>query len=312
MNIEKKRYNMQINRLFEILYILINKKHITAKELSLHFEVSVRTIYRDIDILCSAGIPVYTSQGSGGGIFIEKSYILNNSALTDEEQEKIITSLQSIPSLNDIDNSKLISKLSGLFKKNYLNWIEIDFSRWGDSDYDNQNYILIKNSIIGHTIISFAYISSYGEVTLRKICPVKLFFKSSSWYLQGFCLDKKEYRTFKITRMSSLKTNPEIFDTTELPLPPSLEVKKEACPSLMNLKLEFPSHLGYRVYDNFSPEEIEKTKDGNYIVNTSFPHDKWVYSFLLSFGSDVKVLEPEEIRKNLLNEIEKIEKVYKE
>ena len=108
--------------------------------------------------------------------------------------------------------------------------------------------------------------------------------------------------------MSSLKTNPEIFDTTELPLPPSLEVKKEACPSLMNLKLEFPSHLGYRVYDNFSPEEIEKTKDGNYIVNTSFPHDKWVYSFLLSFGSDVKVLEPEEIRKNLLNEIEKIEK----
>lgn len=80
---------MQINRLFEMFYILINKKHITAKELALHFEVSVRTIYRDIDILCSSGIPVCTSQGSGGGIFIEKSYVLNNSALTDEEQEKI-------------------------------------------------------------------------------------------------------------------------------------------------------------------------------------------------------------------------------
>lgn len=72
MNIEKKRFSMQINRLFEMLYILINRKHITAKELALHFEVSVRTIYRDIDILCSSGIPVYTSQGSGGGIFIEK------------------------------------------------------------------------------------------------------------------------------------------------------------------------------------------------------------------------------------------------
>lgn len=105
-----------------------------------------------------------------------------------------------------------------------------------------------------------------------------------------------------------MKASPEIFNINELPLPPSLEVKREDCPSLVNLKLEFPSHLGYRVYDGFSSEEIEKTKDGNYVVTTSFPHDKWVYSFLLSFGSDVKVLEPEEIRINLLNEIEKIKK----
>ena len=302
---------MQINRLFEILYILINKKHITAKELSLHFEVSVRTIYRDIDILCSAGIPVYTSQGSGGGIFIEKSYILNNSALTDEEQEKIIVALQSIPSLNTDDNSKLISKLSGLFKKNYLSWIEIDFSRWGNNEQDNQKYILIKNSIIGHTVISFNYINSYGEATIRKICPVKLFFKSSSWYIQGFCLDKKDYRIFKISRLSSLKVSSEIFDISELPLPPPLEIKTENCPFLIEVKLKFPSHLGYRIYDNFLPEEIKKTKDGNYVVTTSFPYDKWIYSFILSFGSEVEILEPEEIKTTLLSEIEKIKAIYK-
>jgi len=114
---------MQINRLFEIIYILLNKKSITAKELAEHFEVSVRTIYRDIDILSIAGIPIYTSQGKGGGISLLDDYVLDKSLLSEQEQKEILYALQSLTVANVPDTDKVLSKISNLFNKNKRNWI---------------------------------------------------------------------------------------------------------------------------------------------------------------------------------------------
>ncbi|MGB8452142.1 MAG: HTH domain-containing protein [Anaerocolumna sp.] len=138
--------NMQVNRLFEIVYILLNKNYTTAKELAEHFEVSVRTIYRDIDILCQSGIPIYTSKGKGGGIGLLDNFVLNKSVLSKMEQEGIISALQGLNATNYPDINQVLSKLNNLFGTKQNNWIEVDFSDWGESQKENFN--LIKTAVI--------------------------------------------------------------------------------------------------------------------------------------------------------------------
>ena len=125
---------MKISRLFEIVYLLLEKKTITAKELAEHFEVSVRTIYRDIDILSSAGIPVYFQRGKSGGIKLMDNYIINKSLFSQDEQNEILYALQSLNATNYPNNNKTLSKLSTIFNKKSDNWIKIDFSRYNCDD----------------------------------------------------------------------------------------------------------------------------------------------------------------------------------
>ncbi len=119
---------MQNNRLFRILYYILERGKVTATELAEKFEVSIRTIYRDVDSLSSAGIPIYTMQGKGGGIEIAKDYVLRKSLLTAEEKEQIMTALQGLDSTSQLYQSDLLTKLSALFQIKNPNWIEIDFN----------------------------------------------------------------------------------------------------------------------------------------------------------------------------------------
>src|SRR5690554_6769585 len=119
---------MQINRLFEIVYILLHKKTVRAGELAEHFEVSIRTIYRDIDALCAAGVPIYTSKGRGGGISLVDRYVLNKSIFSEGEQNEILMSLQSLNVMKVPDIQPVLNKLSGIFNKQSMNWIDVDFS----------------------------------------------------------------------------------------------------------------------------------------------------------------------------------------
>ncbi len=122
---------MRVHRLFEIMYILLNKNHVSAKDLAKRFEVSVRTIYRDIDILSYAGIPVYTAQGYGGGIFIDEDYVLNKSMLSKEEQEQILISLQCLAPLDEFHTENILTRLSAVFDKK-RDWVHVDYSRWNN------------------------------------------------------------------------------------------------------------------------------------------------------------------------------------
>ena len=117
---------MQINRLFEIVYLLLEKNTITAKELSEHFGVSIRTIYRDIDILSTANIPIYTNKGKGGGIHLLDNFVLDKSILSEEEQNQILFALQSLEKLDTNNEKKALEKMSMLFHKKTKNWIEVD------------------------------------------------------------------------------------------------------------------------------------------------------------------------------------------
>ena len=172
---------MKDNRLFRILYYILEKEKVTANELADKFEVSVRTIYRDIDSISSVGVPIFTTQGKGGGIKIDNEFILNKSLFDTNEKEQIIAALQGLEKTNEAYKSELITKLSALFKIKNSNWIEIDFTSWESNNTYQDLFNTLKIAIINKNIISFSYNSSKGEKINRKLKPIRLLFKKQDW-----------------------------------------------------------------------------------------------------------------------------------
>ncbi|WP_315167879.1 YafY family protein [Metaclostridioides mangenotii] len=300
---------MQISRLFQIVYILLDRKTITAKELADRFEVSVRTIYRDINTLGTAGIPIYTSQGRGGGISILDDYVLNKSLLSDDEQKEILIGLQSLKATNYPDIKTLDKKLGALFSKNKQSWIEVDFSHWGGGNEEKDKFQILKNSVLNKNTVEFSYSNANGDQTIRQIEPLKLIFKNKYWYVCGFCLLKNQFRIFKISRISNLNSTKIFFDRD---LPDDLDLIKEKSVGYKasNIVLKFSNHISYRVYDEFNINNIEKDADGNLIVSLSYPEDEWLYGYILSFGFYVEVIEPQGLRGIISDKISKMSNIY--
>jgi len=299
---------MQINRLFEIVYLLMDKKSMTARELGAHFEVSVRTILRDIDVLTTAGIPIYTLQGKGGGISIHDKYVLNKTIISEDEQKQILFALQGMTATQHIEAESVLGRLRSLFQKTDKDWIEVDFSRWGNSAADKAKFASLKNAVVNEQTVSFTYSSSYGETAVRIVCPLKLAFKSTSWYLQAFCLLKNDYRTFKINRMRNVEILADTFDGKAFQIP---EIEQEyQPPGLVDIKLHFAPQAAYRVYDEFDERYITKNEDGSYVVAMCLPNDHWLYGYILSFGASVEVLEPQDVRDEIVRQAERIKNKY--
>ncbi len=304
---------MQINRLFEIIYILVNKKSVTAQELAEHFEVSRRTIYRDIDILCESGIPIYTSKGKGGGICLLESYVLNKSVLTDQEQSDILSALQGLKATLPSDRSQILSKLDSLFGNKNADWIEVDFSNWSSKEEDKLKFQQIKDSILNHRVIQFHYYSSYGQETVRVLEPAKLIFKGQAWYLLGFCREKQDIRYFKISRIQKLLITEEQF--APRPWEPEKEKLSEAYlpsspPPMQELLLKIHPSMAYRVYDEFPASSITQDNDGNFLIRTDMPAGGWLYGYLMSYEDQLELLEPLDIRNNLIDKYIKTLKKY--
>lgn len=298
---------MQVNnRLFEIVYILLQKKKVTAKELADRFEVSTRTIYRDIETLSMANIPIYASKGKDGGIGILDEYVLNRTILSEEEQNQILFALQSIKKVVGQEEEAVLSKLSTLFNKKVEDWIKIDFSNWGRDSEKEDRFNKIKTAILNRKQIEFVYYNSNGEESRRIVEPLKIWFKDKSWYLVSYCTQKEDYRIFKISRIKEVKILDKNFER-ELP-----EEKKEEKFNLntISLELEISKEMAYRVYDEFESEEISKNQNGDFIVKVEYPEGEWVHGFILSFGEYVKVLSPDKVRKVVKTKLEKTIKNY--
>jgi len=299
---------MQINRLFEIVYILMNKKQITANELSAHFEVSKRTILRDIDTLSIAGIPIYTTQGKGGGIFIQDNFVLNKAFVSEDEQKQILFSLQSMAATGLVEANEVLGRLRGLFDSSNNDWIEVDFARWGHSAQDNAKFELLKRAILGELAVSMDYLSPYGELKGYKVYPLKLSFKSKAWYLQTFCLNENDYRTYKFNRISNMKLLDKPFNRNHYEAP-KLEPPDDPKESdFIEVKLLISQHAKYRIYDEFAEGDIETHEDETITVRMS--PAQWIYDYILSYGTMAEVLEPHHIRDDMLARIEKIRGKY--
>ena len=296
---------MKDNRLFRILYYILEKEKVTANELADKFEVSVRTIYRDIDSISSVGVPIFTTQGKGGGIKIDNEFILNKSLFDANEKEQIIAALQGLEKTNEAYKSELITKLSALFKIKNSNWIEIDFTSWGSNNTYQDLFNTLKIAIINKNIISFSYNSSKAEKINRRVKPIRLLFKEQDWYLYAFCLLRNDFRYFKLSRIKDLEVlainYEDNFENEVL----KKELKYE---NIVNIKLKFNKSVAFRVYDEF--KAIEEDEKGNLYVEIKIPNNYKLYNYIFSFGSNVEILEPKEIRNQFKNIIDELAKKY--
>lgn len=298
---------MQVNnRLFEIVYILMQKKKVTAKELADKFEVSTRTIYRDIEALSSANIPIYASKGKDGGIGILDEYVLNKTILSEEEQNQILFALQGMIKVRGQDEKDILEKLSILFNKEINDWIRIDLSNWSRDNMQENRFDIIKSAILNKKLIEFNYYNSNGEESRRIVEPLQIWFKDKSWYLISYCRNKEDYRIFKIARIKEIKTLQEHF---ERELPKEQKEEKYKFKNIL-LELEISKEMAYRVYDEFEGSEITEKDDESFIVNVEYPENEWVYGYILSFGEYVKVLSPERAKQIIKDKLEKTLKNY--
>ena len=297
---------MKDNRLFRILYYILEKGKVTANELADKFEVSVRTIYRDIDSISSAGIPIYALQGKGGGIEIAEDFVLSKSLLSENEKQQIMSALQGLDNTTIQRENELLTKLSALFKMKNTSWIEVDFNNWQNNKMYEKTFDDIKSAILSKNIISFTYFSSNEKETYRSVKSVRLLFKSQDWYLYAFCLFRNDFRYFKLSRIKNLEIYTEKFDDNFEDVILKKETPHE---NTVNIKVKFDRKVAFRVYDELNGE-ITEDNDGNLYTEIEIPNDYNLYNYIFSFGDEAEVLEPEEVRMQIKKMINKMAEKY--
>lgn len=276
----------------------------TAPALGRALEVSVRTVYRDVETLSMAGVPIYASAGKGGGISLLPGYTFDKTLLSDEEQNQLLFAIQSLKAA-DQRIEPLLQKLGAAFQKAPQNWIEVDFSRWGMGNTDTARFELLKTAIINRQVLSLTYCGASGETSRRDIRPLKLIYKDKHWYLQGYCLRAGDFRLFKVGRMLEVSATGEAFSEEYAGKLPPIEAQPPPF-SPVALKLRIAQRLAFRVYDEFDRSCVTPQPDGSLLVEVNFPLDGWVVGYLLSFGPDAEILEPAGLRRQLADYAQKI------
>ena len=294
---------MSDSRLFKILYYLLDKESATAQKLAAEFEVSTRTIYRDIEALSGAGIPVYTELGRNGGIYLLPGYTLNKALLSEEERKEVLTAIQSMSATGYHSGEETLTKLSALFHVNMGDWLEVDFSRWGKSTSDNAKFETLKQAVIQHREIKIIYENTSGERMERIVQPLKLSYKSKEWYLKAFCLERQDFRLFKLNRIMQLELSEHTFAPKTYP-----QQNDDSQESDERIVLLFSKEIAYRVYDEFDETQIEQQQNGDMIVYAEMPVNAWLVGYLLSFGTKVEIIEPKYLREILAKQVEELYK----
>ncbi|MDE7187259.1 MAG: YafY family transcriptional regulator [Lachnospiraceae bacterium] len=307
-----------LNRLLGIVYLLLNKKSVTAKELAERFEVSVRTIYRDVENLSMAGIPIYTRKGKNGGISLTSQFVLNKMLVTKEEQDQILAALASLQETGALKEKETMSKLTDFFMAEPTNWVAIDFSDW--SGRRQELFEKVREAILSHRVLTFDYYGQSGSMTRRVAEPLQLLFKEYTWYLRAFCRDREDMRLFKLLRMKRVEVTDEIFSPRrhkEVTLGTKLCPKADPLADcgqegsrLTMLTLLIDKSEAFRVYDRFEEEEITVLENGDFLIHVEYLMDEWVYGVIFSFGAAAEVLEPEAVKQEVLRRLKKMQLRY--
>ncbi|GKX27623.1 transcriptional regulator [Vallitalea longa] len=288
---------MRVDRLFQIVYLLLDKKQMTAKELADILEVSTRTVYRDVDALSMAGVPIYANKGKYGGISLLDNFVINKSILSNDEQNKILIGLELLKATDYENVDDAILKIKTLFQKNNDNWIEVDFSYWGSSQDEKNKFEDLKNALTTCKSIQFDYYNFNGDKSNRVVNPLKLIFKQKDWYLLGYCLMRKDYRVFKIYRIDNLKIINKMFDRDKYK-PIDINYLFNNISQEFTMKINLSGRVKHRVFNEFQLKDIFKKSDGSYDITFNAVEDEWLYNYIISFGSDIKVIAP-----NYINDI---------
>ena len=288
---------MKMERLIGILSILLQREKVTAPELAEQFEVSRRTIQRDIEALGRAGIPISTAQGAGGGISIMEGYRVDRTVLTGPEMGAILAGLRSLDSVSGTRRyAQLMEKLSagtgGLVPGGAH--MLIDLSSWYKTSLPPK-IELIQSAMEQHRAIRFRYFSPKEE-SARTVEPYYLMFHWSAWYVWGWCRTREDFRLFKLGRMTELTTG-EPFDPRPSPLP-DLEPER-IFPVRYQVTVLFAPSCRWRLVEEYGVDRFTPEPDGRLRFTGGFPDADSVLSWVLTFGDRAELLEPEELREQL-------------
>ena len=285
---------MQSQRLFEIVFLLMERSPRTTGELAERLEVSARTVRRDVEALSAAGVPVYTTRGRGGGVHLMDGYVLDRSLVSEAEQGEILAALSALRQTGAADDEALPERVARLFRRENADWLDIDFSFWGAPPAYRRAFDLVKRAILERRPLSFTYHDAGDRTSQRTVEPVKLLYKERSWYVRAWCRKREDWRAFKIIRMvwDTLELAPGTFEPRALP--PDL-VESYASGRGQQLVLLF-SGDERRVREEFAPDAIERLPDGRLRVTLNTELTNRSRHYLFSFGSDLTVEEPADLR----------------
>ena len=297
------------SRLFEILYVLLERRQVCAQELAGRLGVSVRTIYRDVVALSEAGIPVYATQGRGGGIALMEGFSLARAALSEGEKDALLMAVKGFAAASPEDARSALAKLSGLFERGAQDWIEVDLSAWGAAGQKDERFTRLREAIRRRLVVTFTYRSSYGLRRTRRVKPARLAFKAAAWYLQGKCCEKDAYRTFRLTRMTDVCVTDEGF-ADDLSHVPAIDIAYWGDAPVEPVVLRVRSACAFRAMDEFAPGQIEENPDGSLTVRTASPLCGDFIAYLLSYGDALEVLSPAHARAALRAAALNVAKIY--
>ena len=307
---------MQINQLFEFVYILIDKKQVTAKEMAERFGVSTRTIYRWMEALSLSGVPVYSLKGRGGGIAISEKFAMDNTVLSEDERLAIISSVKALENLSGKNNAaitperKAADKLSRLVTSD-TDWLEVDFAPWSPEGSEVRNLFgILRDSILKKRQITFDYFTGDGRNEKRIVHPWKLVFRGQAWYLLGWCTMRNSERFFKLTRMRNLvMTSKNANVTRNQGIEESAQTSEYSAP-LIQIKAKITKEKISYLMDSFICSEIKLQKNGYVNVTFMAPDTPWLCEILLSFGAQIKIVSPVKIKNTIAEMAEKITELY--
>lgn len=301
---------MKIDRLIGILSLLLQKDRVTAPYLAERFEVSRRTINRDIEDLCKAGIPIVTKQGSGGGISIMDNYKISKTLITNAEMQDILAGLRSLDSVNGTNQYKQLMEKLSAGSSDFLvgnQSVLIDLSSWY-KDSLAPKIQMIRNAIENCRKISFYYYSPSGE-SVRSIEPYYLIFRWSSWYVWGWCDKKQDYRLFKLNRLEQLTITESVFIKRQVALPDLSD--ERIFPGEIRVRALFQPECKWRLVEEFGTECYEEQADGKLLFRADYSDKENLISWILTFGDRAELLEPKDIRETILSIAENTIKNYK-
>lgn len=308
---------MKVNRLVSMIMILLDKERIGAQELADLFEVSPRTIYRDIDAINMAGIPIRSISGVGGGFEIMQQYKIDQKVFSTADLSAIMMGLSSLAGM--VRGDELVHALAKV--KSFIpaerakdialkaNQINIDLSSWMGNGNIQPYLEMIKTALQQSKLLSFEYIAHHGKKTARTAEPYQLVLKSNHWYLQGYCHKRNDFRLFRLSRMSNLQIQEETFTPRDYPKP-TLDSADIFETMQTKIKIRIHQSVLDRVLDFCSYEDLSPDGDAYYIVRFPFIENEYHYDILLGFGDKCECLEPLHIRAEMKRKIHAIAALY--
>lgn len=300
---------MKIDRLLNIIHILMKEDKVTAPYLANVLEVSRRTINRDIDTILLAGIPIVTSQGFDGGIWLDDHYKMDKTLLKVDELQAIFDGLKGIDSVSNISYIDSLKHRLSLSNTQYFvkqDVLLIDLA----SHYRPElikKISIIKEAILSRKKIVFSYYHADGK-DVRTIEPHLLAYQWSSWYVVGYCIERRDFRMFKLNRLSNLVSIDDSFEYRILP--DDITNFSDYFKANVHVRAVFKKASIYRVIDEYGMDNIYKDKEDTYLFTWDFTNIDYAYSWFSSFGSDVKILEPTALRHRLLDNAKELIKIY--